>query len=186
MKARPPTEAKWMDKIPDDQLTTKRGCPCSSMLLASARMLQMKKTTTTTSSITARLWSFFSWLLSIARVAFARLRIQVDIAPQLLCQTIVLIWCNIFPFKEVVIYFEPHRGRMSFPDGQKNEKIEDSQRGEWDYEHEDEVHPGEVDAEVEGVFAQRGALDQSSVLAIVELRAVRKTCPQNLVLYFWI
>ena len=71
---------------------------------------------------------------------------------------------------------------MSFPDGQKNEKIEDSQRGEWDYEHEDEVHPGEVDAEVEGVFAQRGALDQSSVLAIVELRAVQKTCPQNLVL----
>ena len=72
---------------------------------------------------------------------------------------------------------------MSLPYGQKNEEIEDGQRDERDDEHEDEVHPGEVDAVVEGVLAQRGDASQSSVLTIVELRAVRKTCtcPQYLV-----
>ena len=65
-------------------------------------------------------------------------------------------------------------GAMLFPDGQKDEEIEHGERGERDDVYEDEVHPRDVDADVDGVHAQRsGALD-GFVLSKLnqELRAV--------------
>ena len=44
---------------------------------------------------------------------------------------------------------------MSFPDGQEDEEVEDGERAEGDDVDEDEVHPVDVDADVDGVGAQR-------------------------------
>ena len=43
---------------------------------------------------------------------------------------------------------------MPFPDGEKDEQVEDGERAEGDDVDEDEVHPVDVDADVDGVGAQ--------------------------------
>ena len=63
-----------------------------------------------------------------------------------------------------------------FPDGQKDEEIEDGERGEGDDVHEYEVHPRDVDADVDGVLAQlRRRLDGLVLSKLLqEHRAVGK------------
>ena len=69
---------------------------------------------------------------------------------------------------------------MLFPDGQKDEEIEHGERGERDDVYEDEVHPRDVDADVDGVRAQRSGACDGFVLSKLnqELRAVH-TGPHN-------
>ena len=43
---------------------------------------------------------------------------------------------------------------MPFPDGEKDEQVEDGERAEGDDVDEDEVHPVDVDADVDRVGAQ--------------------------------
>ena len=50
----------------------------SRMLTINERLLQMKNTSTTTRNIDAKLWSFFSWVVSNARCTLA-LRIARNI-----------------------------------------------------------------------------------------------------------